>query len=207
MARLSHRIETEKLGYQAGIQDQLCSAYGGICYITMDNYPEASVAPLHLGNKLCWELESRLMLVYLGVPHASSSVHQSVIAGLESDPVRRQSLAPLRRCAEQGKEALLAGDLDRFGHVMIDNTEAQAALHPALVNATVRQIIEVVKGYGLAGYKVNGAGGDGGSLTLLLPSDTTRKRSIMSAIREAVPKASALPVRLAPMGLMRWVSE
>jgi len=38
IARLAHRVETEKLGLQCGIQDQLCSAYGGICFIEMFNY-------------------------------------------------------------------------------------------------------------------------------------------------------------------------
>ena len=35
LAMLAHRVETEKLGLQCGIQDQLASAYGGICFIEM----------------------------------------------------------------------------------------------------------------------------------------------------------------------------
>jgi len=50
IARKSHYVETEILGYQSGIQDQLSSAYGGINFIEMRNYPEASVSSLHLCN-------------------------------------------------------------------------------------------------------------------------------------------------------------
>lgn len=52
IARKSHYIETKILGYQSGIQDQLSSAYGGINFIEMRNYPEASVSPLYLPDTL-----------------------------------------------------------------------------------------------------------------------------------------------------------
>ncbi|HNT87004.1 MAG TPA: GHMP kinase, partial [Candidatus Hydrogenedentes bacterium] len=39
IAATAHRVETEKLGLQCGIQDQICSAYGGICFIEMFAYP------------------------------------------------------------------------------------------------------------------------------------------------------------------------
>ena len=51
---------------QCGIQDQLASAYGGINYIEMFVYPHASVSPIHVPDPVWWELERRLVLVYLG---------------------------------------------------------------------------------------------------------------------------------------------
>ncbi len=48
IAILAHRVETEKLKLQCGIQDQLCSAYGGICYMEMFRYPFASVSQLDI---------------------------------------------------------------------------------------------------------------------------------------------------------------
>ncbi|MEC8932186.1 MAG: hypothetical protein VYB08_12240 [Candidatus Latescibacterota bacterium] len=41
---------TEKLGQQCGIQDQLCSAFGGINYIEMFRYPHAAVSQIHIAN-------------------------------------------------------------------------------------------------------------------------------------------------------------
>ena len=109
IARKSHYLETVKLGFQAGVQDQLASAYGGINLIEISNYPEASVSPLYLDPQTQWELESRLLLVYLGSPHSSSEVHKLVIQNLEESQAFRKKLDPLRKCAEEGKFALLAG--------------------------------------------------------------------------------------------------
>src|SRR5437868_6084169 len=39
IAHLAHSVETEALGRQSGIQDQLCAAYGGVNYIEIDRYP------------------------------------------------------------------------------------------------------------------------------------------------------------------------
>ena len=46
VAAAAQRVETEMLGRQCGIQDQLASAYGGINYIEMFVYPHASVSPV-----------------------------------------------------------------------------------------------------------------------------------------------------------------
>lgn len=207
IARKAHFLETEVLGLQAGIQDQMCSATGGICFMEIDAYPATSVSPLLLEDALLWELESRLMLVYLGKPHSSSEVHKEVIRRLENSPEFRQHLEPLRDCAVLGKEALLEGNLDAFGEVMIRNTEAQRALHPALVGDNAQQVIDAARSAGAIGWKVNGAGGDGGSVTLLLPADLSNSTTFAKNLRPNLPAgARILPIRLAPHGLRRWKS-
>src|SRR6185436_6784443 len=45
-ARAAQRVETEMLGRQCGIQDQIASACGGINTIEMLSYPEALVTPV-----------------------------------------------------------------------------------------------------------------------------------------------------------------
>lgn len=204
IARRSHHLETEVLGLQAGIQDQLSSAYGGIQYIQMDRYPQASVSPVFLPDETLWELESRLLLVYLGQPHSSSEVHREVIARLEESPHFREHLNPLRECARQGKEALLANDLIQFGQIMNENTEAQRSMHPQLIGQRAQMVIDLAKSLGVQGYKVNGAGGEGGSVTLLLPPGLEKKRQWIKAIEEAHPEFTCIPTNLAPHGLRRW---
>jgi D-glycero-alpha-D-manno-heptose-7-phosphate kinase len=204
IARKAHYVETEILKYQSGIQDQLSSAYGGVNFIEMRRYPDASVSPIYLPDPFMWELESRLLLIYLGRPHSSSEVHQSVIGRLEKSPRYRRCLEPLRQAAEAGKEALLAQDLESFGLAMVQNTEAQRKLHPDLVGERAQQVINVAKKYGVSGYKVNGAGGVGGSVTLLLEEDTSQKHALIKAIEAVNPDFKNIPVRLAPHGLRRW---
>jgi len=204
IARKSHYIETEILGYQSGIQDQLSSAYGGINFIEMRNYPEASVSPLYLPDSLRWELESRLLLIYLGRPHSSSELHKLVIKRLEKSPKYRKLLDPLRETAFRGKEALLSEDLSAFGKAMIMNTEAQKQLHPELVGEQARHVISIARGFGVDGYKVNGAGGVGGSVTLLTKADTRYKHALIEDIQKLNTDFRNIPIRLAPYGLRRW---
>ena len=123
---------------------------------TIDPYPEVDVRALNLASATWDALAGRIVTVYLGVPHRSSSVHELVIAHLaRSDGARL--LAPLRAAARQAADALVAGDVDRYGEAMIANTEAQAALHPALVNPLAWEVIERANGAARAGWKVNGA--------------------------------------------------
>lgn len=204
IAALAHRVETEKLKLQCGIQDQLCSAYGGICFIEMFRYPFACVSQLAIPNSVWWELERRLVLVYLGKTHSSSDVHRQVIDRLDRKDADKSALEPLRRAAYHGKEAIYAGDLKAFGRCMIQNTEAQAALHPALVSADARAVIDLAREHGALGWKVNGAGGEGGSLTVLCAPEGERKRAFINALPSLNPGFEAIPTYLSRMGLRRW---
>jgi len=55
------------------------------------------------------------------------------------------------------------------------------------------------------GWKVNGAGGEGGSITLLSGPDYAEKRAMMQAI-EASGQYREIPIRLSPEGLRVWES-
>jgi D-glycero-alpha-D-manno-heptose-7-phosphate kinase len=206
LARKAHHIESHILKLQSGIQDQLCAAYGGIHFIEMTQYPEASVSPVTLPDELIWELESRLLLIYLGKPHSSSAVHETVIRRLEQSPEFRECLEPLRQAAVEGKEALLRGDLAALGRAMIKNTAAQGRLHPELIGERAKLVIEVARRFKVAGYKVNGAGGSGGSVTLLLDAGARDKHALIQEIERAHPDFRNIPIRLAPHGLRRWKS-
>ena len=204
IAALAHRVETEKLGLQCGIQDQLCSAYGGICFIEMFKYPLASVSQILVPNSLWWELERRLVLVYLGHAHSSSDVHNHVIERLEQPGADKSVLRKLGQAARAGKDALYDNDLNAFGRAMIMNTDAQAELHPSLISKQAQDIIELAKQHGAVGWKVNGAGGDGGSLTILCGPQGEKKRAFITALEDMKSGAQVIPTYLSRIGLRRW---
>ncbi len=204
VAQTAHRVETEMLGLQCGIQDQLCSAYGGICFIEMFDYPHASVSQVHVPNSIWWELERRLVLVYLGRTHASSEVHKQVIEGLEAPGADKGVLVPLREAAREGKDAIMTGDFAGLGHAMIKNTAAQETLHPALVSESAKSVIDLAKAHGALGWKVNGAGGEGGSLTILCGPESSRKRSFIQALPDIDPAFRVISTYLSRIGLRRW---
>lgn len=207
IANLAHRVETEELGLQCGIQDQLCAAYGGICFIEMFKYPFASVSQVAVPNDIWWELERRLVLVFLGRSHSSSEVHKEVISGLEREDADKSILETLRQCAYRGKDALSTGNFHAFGMSMIENTEAQAALHPSLVSEDAKAIIDLARAHRCAGWKVNGAGGPGGSMTILCGEAGESKRAFINALAGLNPRFQVIPTYLARMGLRRWIVD
>lgn len=197
VAAAAHRVEAVRLRRQTGIQDQLCSAHGGINLIRMSRYPEAEVAPVDVDAAVATDLEARLLLVLLGRSHVSSEVHDRVIAELEAggaDALAR--LDPLREAAAAGAAALEEGDLERYGAALVANTEAQGALHPGLVSADAHRVIDVARREGAAGWKVNGAGGDGGSMTLLAGRGRRAAASLAEAVRACDPRFTCLAVHL-----------
>jgi D-glycero-alpha-D-manno-heptose-7-phosphate kinase len=102
------------------------------------------------------------------------------------------------------RDALLEGDLDALGASMIRNTTAQAELHEDLVNPTARDLIELAAEHGAVGWKVNGAGGEGGSLTLLCGPSSTAKRSLIASLGEVDPLCQHIPTHLSRTGLRVW---
>jgi D-glycero-alpha-D-manno-heptose-7-phosphate kinase len=207
VAYAAHRIEVVRLGNQSGVQDQLCAAYGGINYIEIASYPHASVSQLAVPDAVCAELEQRLILLFLGRPHRSSDVHERVIAGLERAGGSSPHLDELRRAAERARDAVEAADFEALGHAMITNTDAQARLHPDLVGAGARTAIDAARANGARGWKVNGAGGDGGSVTVLCGPDPHAKRDLLRALHEADSHFRTIPIRLSRTGLRVWESD
>ena len=202
-AYTAHAIEVEMLHRQSGIQDQLCSAYGGINYIEMSEYPRASVSQLQVSNDIWWELERRLVLVYLGKSHDSSQIHEKVIRELENAGPDCPQLNDLRRFAKLSRDAVLAGDFAALGRAMNANTEAQGRLHPELVGRDAARVIEIARAHGAAGWKVNGAGGEGGSLTILAGPLSHQKRAMIRAV-EAEGGMRSIPIYLSRHGLRVW---
>ncbi len=197
IAYAAHRIEVDILGVQSGIQDQLSAAFGGISYLEVEPYPEATVRALP-----AWEdLNPRLTLVFLGRAHDSSALHRQVI----EDVGRRGSgaLSRLRDAAVAARNAALTRDLDAFGRAMIANTEAQQTLHRALVGGDARRVIEMAAAQGAVGWKVNGAGGDGGSVTIL-STDGEAKEALERRVAALDARYRVVPVQVSTVGLQVW---
>jgi D-glycero-alpha-D-manno-heptose-7-phosphate kinase len=202
VARCAHEVETVDLCLQSGVQDQVAAAFGGANFVTISPYPRFEVRQLEVKPGTWAALGRRVLTVYLGERHDSSAIHTSVIerlsgngavsaagkeeaAGLgDSGTANTERLmAPLRAAAEQAATALANGDIDAYGEAMVRNTEAQAALHPALVSPMARQVIDIARRYGAVGSKVNGAGGYGGTVTVLGPEDPEGLQKALAEVK------------------------
>ena len=204
VAYSAHAVETEMLHQQCGIQDQLCSAYGGINYIEMFKYPHAAVSQIQIPNATWWELERRLVLIYLGQSHKSTAIHERIIKVLKYKGPDCKQLNDLRTTAEASCNALYNADFKAFGQAMTNNTQAQAHLHPDLISPAAHKIIEIARKYGAIGWKINGAGADGGSITLLCNSMSYTKRAMIREIEASNNLFKNIPIYLSRHGLRIW---
>jgi D-glycero-alpha-D-manno-heptose-7-phosphate kinase len=134
-------------------------------------YLLTGVSPIKVPDTVWWELERRLVLVFLGRTHG---------------------------------DAVYAAEFSALGRSMARNTAAQAALHPDLVSKDAATVIDVAKQHGALGWKVNGAGGEGGSVTLLLGPSATGKRRLLEAVTQADPLYQVIPTYLSRTGLRVW---
>jgi D-glycero-alpha-D-manno-heptose-7-phosphate kinase len=106
----------------------------------------------------------------------------------------------LRDAAVAARDAVLARDLDAFGQAMIANTEAQESLHPELVGVDARRVIDLAAAQKAVGWKVNGAGGDGGSVTIVSANPDTKK-ALEHRITALNKRYRVLPIQVSTVGL------
>jgi D-glycero-alpha-D-manno-heptose-7-phosphate kinase len=183
VARLAHEVETKELKIQSGIQDQIASAYGGISFIDMFEYPRASVSPIPPDARLRSMLESQLVFVYEGKGHLSGKVHEKVIDSIKDpgNPTAR-ALGELKTTADAAKNAMLRADMNALAEIMDRNNALQKQLHPEITTENIERIETIGRDTGAIGAMINGAGG-GGSLMLL--AKPGRKTVVEKALQEA----------------------
>jgi D-glycero-alpha-D-manno-heptose-7-phosphate kinase len=204
IASLAHRVETRKLKQQSGIQDQICAAHGGVSFIHMRRYPESVVRKVRVEDRVWDELDRRLCLVYLGKPHRSSSMHDYVIAELEAGGPQLKYIRQLTGIAQDAKGYLAAGDFEAYGDAMIRNNEYQRGLHPRLIAEEADMVAGLAKKWRAAGWKVNGAGGKGGSMTVLASGDDGLRRQMIQKINGLGRSIRIIPISLSRTGLEAW---
>jgi cytidyltransferase-like protein len=98
-------------------------------------------------------VESALYLVALGPRHAEFDV----LSGTNITPAGARALAD---AAEKCWQAILARDIERFGHFFRMSFEAQVAMFPHMMTDDVDQLIKQYQDVAM-GWKLSGAGGGG----------------------------------------------
>lgn len=171
-AMLAHRVETVAAGRESGVQDHWAAAFGGAQLLRISDYPTTTRTALTIGRRLRATLTQASVTVLIG-PHDSSAIHRAVLASLDGAPrqvAARQALEDLSHLAANAATAILHDDVDAWARTLTAATQVQQRLHPGLVGPAHRRLIEHARDLDATGWKVNGAGGDGGSLTAVFPS-------------------------------------
>jgi D-glycero-alpha-D-manno-heptose-7-phosphate kinase len=179
LAEEASRIEREELGIRGGKQDQYSSALGGIQFLEFRGEAVRS-SPLDLPKGTLLELEKSLVLCYTGESRLSGDVHASV-ARYFSEGRREtvEAVRGLKRVACEMKDALLQGDVRRFGLLLSKNWSLQKALHASITTDQIERLFAVAMKMGATGGKACGAGGGGCLLFACRPETEHRVRRVL----------------------------
>lgn len=168
IALLCWRAETEVMDGQSGIQDQKAAVEGkGFNLIVVEKFPQSSLEQIMAPVGFDLLFQQLLLTVHVG-QHDSSESHLRVIKEEQADPDRVQSiLGEISHIAQLMADSYRNGNVISVGDLMKRNTDCQFSLNPELVGEHHQRVISLADDSGALGWKVNGAGGEGGTVTLL----------------------------------------
>lgn len=199
IAKLAHKLEIEELNLESGVQDQYAAAHGGINFMEI-KYPSVKISKIIIDESRLCELESQLILVYLG-SRSSNEMHKAVIENYKKGQKETiKALEIMKNCAFEMKKIINSADINEIGEIINNNWEAQKKLHPLMIDSRIRKIEKVAFENNAIGFKCNGAGG-GGSVTILagIGYEYSLKKKIIE--NGFVP---ILPIRMNFKGVQTW---
>ncbi|MBI4579906.1 MAG: hypothetical protein HY718_09400 [Planctomycetes bacterium] len=197
VAELASRLERHELGIKGGKQDHYASALGGLNF--MEFYGErVRTARIPISPATQLYLEKHLMLVYTGRSRLSGDIHSHVWGGYaRKEPTVVGAIDRMKELARMTKDALIAANIRDLTELVNENWRCQQALHPSVVSPDLKNLLDAVRGQGVAGAKACGAGG-GGCVLLLAESD--QEHRVRRAV-EQIPGMTILPVSFQSTGL------
>jgi len=167
IAELACTLEIERLQMPIGKQDQYASAVGGVNALTFTAHG-VSVTPLTLPADVICSLSSRLLLFWTGQNRDSAEILGQQRADTQKQPGTRESLHHIKSLALDMQQALQAGDLDRFGHLLDLGWHEKKRLSTKISSSEIDRWYKAARQAGAIGGKITGAGG-GGFLLLYCP--------------------------------------
>jgi D-glycero-alpha-D-manno-heptose-7-phosphate kinase len=170
-------LEQHVLKENVGSQDQVAAAHGGLNIVRFNRDGGIDVAPVPVLPERVAELESRLLLVYLGTTRLASAVAADVIANVRANAARLAAMHGM--VAEAASILTGGGSLDDFGRLLHEGWRLKRELSPGVATAAVDQVYEAALTHGALGGKLLGAGGSG---FLLFYVPAGREAAVLKAL-------------------------
>lgn len=181
LAREACEIEIDILGKPIGKQDQYIAAFGNLRFISFLPSEEVKVESINLDPEKKRRLSESLMLFFTGMTRSSSEILSEQKANIAD---RVDILKKMKQQAEEIRESLLNGHIDRLGEIMHQGWLYKKQLAGKISNSEIDKMYERALDAGALGGKIAGAGG-GGFLLLYCPPERQNKvREALSNLRE-----------------------
>jgi D-glycero-alpha-D-manno-heptose-7-phosphate kinase len=199
LAELAYEIERVDVGIKGGKQDQYASSFGGMNFIEF-NKDITVVNPLRIEKSILNELEYSLILGYIGSTRASSKIIEKQIKNYEEkqkDVV--SAMDNIKKLAFEMKNALLRGELHRFGELLNEEWHEKKKMAEGISNEIIDRIYEEALKAGAIGGKISGAGGGG---FMFFYTEFDKKVSVINRLKEL--GVQVLPFSFVEDGATAW---
>jgi len=202
IAELAYQVERYDLQIPGGKQDQYACTFGGMNLIEFRE-DATIVNPLRVPRPVLNDLEYNLMLCYTGKTRLSGGLIEKQVKRYQDNKDDTVSaMDELKRLAYNMKDAILRGELRKFGGLLHDSGESKRRMNPHAYPKPIVSVYEAAREHGAIGGKILGAGAGG---YLLLYADFDRRREL----NEALKAINIVPVdfHFDYKGLQTWEAE
>ncbi|NQX88200.1 MAG: dehydrogenase [Halioglobus sp.] len=200
LAHLAFEIERQDIGLRGGAQDQYAATFGGVNFMEFHEQNRVTVNPLRIKQWILSELEASTVLYYTGVSRSSDKIIAQQIESYKSGGGKSvQAVHQMKQDAGLMKEALLRGNIRRFGEILGRSWEAKRQLADQISNPEIEDIMSNAQAAGAWAGKVSGAGGGGYIVFIVDPTDRVQ---LIKALDEL--DGNVVSFRFEPHGASAW---
>jgi len=190
LAEEAYYVEHDLCGSVAtGKQDQYIAAFGGITSFEVTRKGYVEVYPLELDSRTQMEINENLVLFGTGIGRPKSADETLREQGLASKKEGLSKVDYLKKIKEIGlsqQEALLSGNVRRFGELLDEHWETKKQYSDHTANPAIDNVYEDARKAGALGGKVVGAGTIGAYWLFYVEGDKK------SALRDELAKKHGL---------------
>lgn len=159
LARKAIELEQNVLKENVGSQDQVAASYGGLNLIRFLRNGDFHVEPVTISAERNQELQSNLLLFYLGSTRMASEYAAKLVANLQN---KKSELRQMRALVDTALSILNGSEsLDGFGRLLHEAWEIKRGLSSSVSNSSIDQVYQTALDHGALGGKLLGAGGTG----------------------------------------------
>lgn len=182
IAHLAWEIERVDMKMSGGKQDQYAAVFGGFNFMEFHPKNKVIVMPLRIKQNILNELESNLVLVYLGNSRVSSDIINTQTKNIQKKVAPTiKAMDNLKQQAFIMKEALLKGELNKIGEILDYGWQEKKKTSKAISSPEIEKIYQAAIKAGATGGKISGAGG-GGFFYVFCPGNT--KYAVISELKK-----------------------
>lgn len=175
-------LERELLNENVGCQDQVATACGGFNLIRFKQGGDITVEPVDISDQRRSELESSLMLFFVGTRRFASEIAGQVIANFGN---RKDELKRIYTMVGDGVDILCGeNSLDDFGVLLDETWQLKRALSGSISNLAIDEVYEKAMVNGAKGGKLLGAGASGFMLFYVPEENQSTVRKALAPLEE-----------------------